>query len=149
MPAQIVWGLRASAARSPSPRWQFVLRAECYDPGRTGPQDESHRCPQDRHCANSKLFPSSPKGGKQVFLALECHQCPLTEGDTPFPLPNTRWGSVVLVGRMSSPLILKLPTTQWHFALITRTPKSVLEGLACRFPKGADSMGLGGGLGVP
>lgn len=55
---------------------------------------------------------------------------PLTERDTPFPIPNACWGSFVLVGRMSSTLILTLPTIQWHFALIVRTPKSVLEGLA-------------------
>lgn len=74
---------------------------------------------------------ASLKGRKQVLWALECHQCLPNRRGHSLPPPQHTLGKLCTCGNnLLISLILKLPTTQWHFALIAGTPKNVLEGLA-------------------
>lgn len=102
--AQIVWGLRSSAARSPSSRWQLVLSAECYNTGRARLRKRATGVPRLGSVLTQSYFPKRLSLHDLSLLRRAESKCSghCSVITVPLPPPQRALGKFCTCGKITS-----------------------------------------------
>lgn len=127
--AQIVWGLRASAARSPSSRWQLVLSAECHNTGRARLRKRATGVPRLGSVLTQSYFPKRLSLHDLSLLRRAESKCSghCSVITVPLPPPQPALGKFCTCGKITSHPETSCNPEAFH-CNSQDPPKRILEG---------------------